>query len=174
MVLAKKASGGWLLVDPASGKERGVCTVAEACGRLGLSRRQVYRHIASGTLESPGKAFGEWLLNRTAVERLVSAPSSAQPIPARMRTLFPEYDIARLNAGRDRSIVVTRILDRGTREDVRWLLRRLPLPSVKDILVEDGARLLSERALRLWSLYFRVTPKPLPEWRARGSLWGGR
>ena len=174
MVLARKASGGWLLVDPASGKERGVCTVAEACGRLGLSRRQLYRHIASGTLESHGKAFGEWLLDRTAVERLASAPSSTQPIPARMRSLFPEYEISRLNAGRDRSIVVTRILDRGTREEVRWLLRRLPLASVKDVLVKDGARLMSDRALRLWSLCFRVTPKPLPGWRSMGGRWGGR
>lgn len=174
LILAKKGSGGWLWVDPASGKERGVCTVGEACGKLGLSRRQVYRHIASGTLESHGKVFGEWLLDRAAVERLASSPSSAQPVPARMSVLFSEYDISRLNAGRDRTTVVTRILDRGTRDEVRWLLRRLPLRAVKDCLIQDGARLMSDRALRLWSLYFGVTPKPLPEWRARGNPWSAR
>jgi hypothetical protein len=171
MSLFHSRSAGWLLADPAGGEPRRVCTVREACRRLSLSRRQVYRLRAAKTLASHGKIFGEWLLDRDSVERLARSPASAQPIPARLKTLFPEYDLAGLNAGRDRTLVVSRILDRGRLADVRWLLGRLPEDDIVRFIVEDGARLLSRRSLRLWSLVFSAAPKAPPKWRTKENPW---
>lgn len=171
MVLARGRTGGWLLVDSSSGTERALCTVAEACRKLSLSRRQVYRLISSKALTSHGKAFGELLLDRGGVEHLARSPASAQPIPARLQPLLPEYDVSRLNAGRDRTLVISRILERGGLDDVRWLLRRLPRKAVARFIEEDGARLLSRRSLRLWSLFFEAVPKALPKWRTGANPW---
>ncbi|MFA5138867.1 MAG: hypothetical protein WC728_06490 [Elusimicrobiota bacterium] len=170
MLLARSDSGGWLLLDPAGGKPREVCTVKEACRSLSLSRRQVYRLLSTGVLASHGKAFGEWLLDSAGVERLSRAPSAAQPIPARLAPLFPEYEVSKLNAGRDRTVVISRVLDRGRLEDIRWLLRRLSKGDVSKFIEQDGSRLLSRRSLRLWSLVFEVVPKALPKWR-RADPW---
>ncbi|MBI4349332.1 MAG: hypothetical protein HY553_21010 [Elusimicrobia bacterium] len=156
---------------PGRGRSTRICTVAQARRRLGRSRRQVYRLVASGVLPSAGKAFGELLLEADAVERLAGAPRSPQPIPAGLAPLFPEYELSRLNVGRDRSLVVTRVLDRGTSAEIRWLLRRLSRGQIARCIREDGARLLSPRSLKLWSLCFRVTPKPLPAWRGAPNPW---
>jgi hypothetical protein len=169
--LVHSRSSGWLLVDPAGGKPRGVCTVREACRRLSLSRRQVYRLVVARTVATHGKIFGEWLLDRDGVESLARSPASAQPIPARLKPLFPEYDLARLNAGRDRTMVISRVLDRGRLSDVRWLLGRLPKKDFIRFIEEEGARLMSRRSLRLWSLVFAAVPKALPKWRTKENPW---
>ena len=171
MSLVHSRSGGWLLVDAATGRPREVCVVREACRRLSLSRRQVYRLIASRTIAAHGKIFGEWLLDRDGVERLARFPASAQPIPAKLKTLFPEYEVSRLNAGRDRMLLISRVLDRGRLKDVRWLIGRLPKRDILRFLKEDGARLMSRRSLRFWSLFFNVVPKPLPQWRTKANPW---
>ena len=163
--------GDWWLKAAGRGRARRVCTVAEACARLRRGRRQVYRLIGSEVLPARGKVFGEWLLDRDSVERLARSPLTRQPVPARLQVLFPEYDLASLNVGRDSSLIVTRVLDRGTRAEVRWLNRRLPRKVIVRCIEEDGARLMSRRALRLWSLYFGVEPRPLPEWRTRTNPW---
>lgn len=166
-----RRDGEWWVRVPGRGRSKRSCTVAQASRRLGRSRRQVYRLAASGVLPLLGKAFEELLLEKDAVERLAGAPLSPQPIPARLAPLFPEYDLSRLNVGRDRSLVVARVLDRGIAAEIRWLLRRLPRRDIARCVQEDGARLLSARSLKLWSLYFGVTPKPLPAWRGAANPW---
>lgn len=166
-----RRGGEWRLRVAGRGRSKRICTVAQACARLGRSRRHVYRLVAASVLPSLGKAFGKLLLDRAAVERLVGAPRSPQPIPARLAPLFPEYDLSTLNVGRDRSLIVTRVLDRGASVEVRWLLRRLPRAGIARSIQEEGARLMSPRSLRLWSLCFGVRPKPLPAWRSAANPW---
>lgn len=170
-LLAREPRGGLWLKTSGAGRARRVCTVSEACRRLSRTRRQVYRYIAEKTLEPCGKLLGEWLLDLDSVTRLAQSPSAAQPLPARLQAFFPEYDVARLNAGRDRVTVLSRLLESGSRGDVRWLLKRYRLEDIRRFLREDGARLLSPRSLRLWSLYFRVRPRPLPDSRRRANPW---
>lgn len=163
-VLAQDAGGLWL--KGGGRRARRVCTVAQACRLLRRTRRQVYRQLAAGLLQDGGKVLGEWLLDLKSVERLAQSPLFVQPLPARLKPLFPEYDVAGLNAGRDRVLVISRVLEGGGRADLRWLLSRYPEPEIVRFLEEDGPRLLTRRSLKLWCLRFGARPKAPPAWRS--------
>lgn len=142
-----------------------VCTVSQACQKLRRTRRQVYRQIEEGHLESRGKCLGECLLDWGSVQRLAEFPLCVHPLPQRLLPLFPEYELPQLNAGRDKVLIFSRILENGGRKDLCWMLGRYPREDIRRFLRNDGSRLLSERSLRLWSLFFKTKPIPIPAWR---------
>jgi hypothetical protein len=116
--------------------------------------------------------LGEWLLDQAALESLARTPLTAQPVPDRLRPLFPEYELKALNAGKDHVLIIARVLEGGGREDVRWLLERYPRRQIRRVIEEEGSRLLSAQSRRLWSLVFKVTPRPLADWR-KADPWPG-
>ncbi|MEK7858063.1 MAG: helix-turn-helix domain-containing protein [Elusimicrobiota bacterium] len=168
----RQDSDGVLWFDKAPKPPRRVLTVAAACRRLRRTRRQVYRLMKAGRLGPPEKMLGGWLLDQSAVESLAQAPLTAQPLPARLKPLLPEYDPKALNAGKDGVLIISRVLEGGGREDLRWLLKRYPRREIRRVVEEEGSRLLSARSRRLWSLVFKVTPRPLASWR-RSDPWRG-
>lgn len=161
---------GALWLEKAPRPPRRVVTVAAACRRLRRTRRQVYRLLKAGRFGPPVKMLGEWLLDQAAVEDLARAPLTAQPLPGRLKPLFPEYEPKALNAGKDAVLVISRVLEGGGREDLRWLLKRYPSREIRRVVEAEGSRLLSARSRRLWSLVFRVAPRPLASWR-RADPW---
>jgi hypothetical protein len=156
---------GALWLEKAPKPPNRVVTVATACQRLRRTRRQVYRLMKAGRLGPLEKMLGEWLLDQAAVESLARAPLSAQPLPGRLKPLFPEYEPKGLNAGRDSVLIISRVLESGGREDLRWLLKRYPGREIRRVIEEEGSRLLSPQSRRLWSLVFKATPRPLAAWR---------
>lgn len=160
----------WLEMAPAP--PRRVVTVVTACARLRRTRRQVYRLIKAGRLGLPEKIMGEWLLDLVAVESLARSPLATQPLPRRLQPLFPEYNPKALNAGTDGVLIISRVLEAGGREDLRWLLQRYTGQEIERVIAEEGSRLLSPRSRRLWSLVFKVTPQPLAAWR-QADPWRG-
>lgn len=173
-LLAQAADGGLWLKVPGEGRARPVCGVADACRALGRTRRQVYRHVHEGVLPARAKMLGEWLLDREAVARLARDPLAAWPVPERLKPLFPEYAVSDLNAGRDRVLIASRVLELGGERDVSWLLKRYGRSAIARFLREDGARLLSPRSLRLWSLCFKARPQAPPSWRTQANPWTAR
>ena len=161
--LTQKADGTLLLES--GGKAAEVCTVTEAARTLKRTRRQVYRYIETGLLHPEAKMLGEWLLDAEEVRRAASRPLSVQPLPRGLAPLFPEHDISALNAGRDRTLVLARVLENGGRADVVWAFRRYSRAELVAFIKEDGARLLGPRSLRFWSLVLKVKPGELPAWR---------
>lgn len=161
---------GTLWLKKGSGAARQVVTVGETCRRLRRTRRQVYRLMQAGSLGPLEKMMGECLIEEEAVERLARSPLTAQPLPAKLKTLFPEYDLKTLNAGRDKVLVISRVLESGGKEELRWLLKRYPAREIRRTIEEEGSRLLSARSRRLWSLVFNTTPLPLASWR-RSDPW---
>jgi hypothetical protein len=156
---------GVLWLEKAPQPPRRVVTVATACQRLRRTRRQVYRLMQAGRLGPIEKLLGEWLLDQAAVERLARTPLSAQPLPGRLKPLLPEYEPKALNAGKDNVLIISRVLEGGGREDVRWLLKRYSCQAIRRVIEEEGSRLLSPQSRRLWSLVFKATPRPLAAWR---------
>jgi hypothetical protein len=156
---------GTLWLEKATRPPSRVVTVATAARRLRRTRRQIYRLMQAGRLGPAEKLLGEWLLDHAAVESLARAPLSPQPLPGRLQPLFPEYESKGLNAGRDSILIITRVLESGGREDVRWLLKRYPGREIRRVIEDEGSRLLSPQSRRLWSLVFKVTPRPLAAWR---------
>jgi len=173
-IALKRDAAGALWLETASGPPRRVVTVAAACRRLRRTRRQVYRLLKAGRLGSPEMLLGEWLLDWAAVEGLSRAPLAVQPLPGRLKPLFPEYETKALNAGKDAVLVISRVLESGGREDLRWLLGRYPNRTIRRVLEEEGGRLLSARSRRLWSLVFQATPRPLAPWRGKDPWRGSR
>jgi len=162
--LRQDTDGALWLEKPPQPPHR-VVTVATACQRLRRTRRQVYRLMQAGHLGPLEKMLGDWLLDQAAVEGLARAPLSVQPLPGRLKPLFPEYEPKTLNAGKDSVLIISRVLEGGGREDVRWLLKRYPNREIRRVIEEEGSRLLSPQSRRLWSLVFKVTPRPLAAWR---------
>ena len=171
MRLRQDAEGG-LWLEKAPRPPRRVVTVTTACRRLRRTRRQVYRLMKAGLFGTPEHLLGAWLLDQAAVEVLMRAPLSAQPLPGRLKPLFPEYAPKALNAGKDGVLIISRVLEGGGREDLRWLLKRYTDREIRKVIEEEGSRLLSPRSRRLWSLVFKVTPRPLASWR-QADPWRG-
>ena len=165
--LTRKSDGTLLLL--AGGRSTRVCTVARAAAALKRTRRQIYRYIETGLLRPEAKMLGEWLLDAAEVEKAALRPRTAQPLPKKLSPLFPEYDISALNAGRDRTLVIARVLESGGREEIDWAFKRYGRAELSSFVREDGARLLGARSLRLWSLVLGAAPGPLPEWRKSGT-----
>ena len=161
----RQDTAGVLWLEKAPQPPRRVVTVATACQRLRRTRRQVYRLMQAGRLGPIEKLLGEWLLDQAAVERLARTPLSAQPLPGRLKPLLPEYEPKALNAGKDNVLIISRVLEGGGREDVRWLLKRYSRQAIRRVIEEEGSRLLSPQSRRLWSLVFKATPRPLAAWR---------
>jgi len=90
----KRETDGTLRLSKGLEPERRVMSAAQACRRLRRSRRQVYRLMKAGRLGPPAKILGEWLIEEASVESLARAPLAAQPLPGRLKPLFPEYERA--------------------------------------------------------------------------------
>lgn len=135
-------------------RPREVLGVAAAGRRLKKSRRQVYRYLRAGILRPRAKFLGEWLLDAADVRRLAQTPSVGRPIPGRLQILFPEYDVSTLHAGKDRALILSRVLERGDRAELRWAFGLYRPREIVGFLREDGRRLLTAKGDRFWRLYF--------------------
>lgn len=166
--LTRKSDGGLFL--EAGGRTRAVLTVAQAARILGRTRRQVYRYIETGFLKPETKLLGEWLLDAAEVEKTARSPLAVQPLPKRLGPLFPEYEISKINAGRDKTLVISRVLENGGLDEIKWVFKRYSRGELSNFIEEDGGRLLGARSLRLWSLVLGTHPKPVPAWRNAG-IW---
>lgn len=144
-----------------------VLTVSAAARRLRRSRRQVYRLVKAGVLTLRAKALGECLLDEAGVRRLEAAPRLRQRLPASLAVLFPDYDLAALNAGGDRDLVLTRVLDGGGERAAAWALRRYGAPAAAAFVRRRGAA-LRPRSRAFWEAFFGVRAEPAPAWRAEG------
>ncbi|MBI3554614.1 MAG: hypothetical protein HY077_19140 [Elusimicrobia bacterium] len=154
-------------------RARKVVTVGSACRALKRSRRQLYRTMKEGGLKPCGKFLGEWLLDASDVERLNLQPAKVHRLPASLNRFFPEYQGIPLNPGRDRTVVLSRLLDQGGLPELRWVFRRYRKPEIARFLVSDGARLLSPRARRFWELFFNISLPEKPWWRGGHWAQGG-
>lgn len=146
-----------------------VVTVRHAARRLRRSRRQVYRMVGSGALTLRLKALGECLLDEPAVERLAAAPRTKQRVPAMLAGLFPEY--GPLNAGSDRDLILTRVLEAGSLKQAGWALRRFGPGPLADFMRRKGSA-LSPRSRAFWEAFLGVRAAPGPAWRVEGP-WPG-
>jgi hypothetical protein len=153
-----------------------VCEVREAAQILGRSIRHVYRLAHSGELRVVDKILGSVLLDAASIKRFKLSEPQKQPLPQSLQCLFPEYEIKVLNAGRDRNLVVGRVLELGKWEDVRWLFRRYQEAEIRAVVVEEGLRTLGPRSRALWMKFFDLDSKDVrsPRYRSIKNPWSFR
>ncbi len=150
----------------------GVCTVRDVCRRLHKSRRQVYRYLREGRLSPCARVLGQWLFSAASVEQW----TPSRHIPNRLRPYFWDTEFSTILPERHRDFILSRILEHGDLEAVRWALRTYPKPLIIDFLRGRGKAVLSQRAWHFWASHVRLARcgAPRPDWRSRGRLLGGR
>ena len=99
-------------------------------------------------------------------------------LPASVRQLLWEYDTADgAPSGRWERVAMERVMERGTLDDMRWLLSTFGRDRLREFLEERGRRVLPPRELRFWSRVCRVHEPRADRWveeaRERERVWRG-
>jgi len=93
-------------------------------------------------------------------------------IPADMAWLFPEYAFATMDIQTHRGVIIERVLERGSWEQLRWLFATYGETAVAEWVSKHGFRLLSKRSFALWRLVLSVEDYYAPDWAiAAKQLW---
>ena len=85
-------------------------------------------------------------------------------LPVTTAWLFPEYDFAAIEPEAYADVIIERILERGTWDELRWLFARYGELRVREWVRGHGFRLLSKRSFALWRLALDVPDYVAPDW----------
>lgn len=85
-------------------------------------------------------------------------------IPADMAWLFPEYAFTTMDIQSHQGIIIERVLERGSWEQIRWLFIMYGEKVVAQWVSRHGFRLLSKRSFALWRLVLNVDTFVAPDW----------
>ena len=93
-------------------------------------------------------------------------------IPAGLKPYFQEYDTAQLDFTRDANLIIQRVLEFGTWDEIRWLFETYRSKRIRLFLREHGERWLHPVIFNYWRklLGLRKCKKsPFPV--IKGELW---
>ena len=85
-------------------------------------------------------------------------------LPADTAWLFAEYDFDTIDIESHKSVIIERVLERGTWEQLCWLFATYGEANVAEWVRWHGFRLLSRRSFALWRLALGITDYIAPEW----------
>jgi hypothetical protein len=85
-------------------------------------------------------------------------------LPDNMAWLFPEYDFAGIDLETHAGVIIERVLERGSWDELRWLFGRYGEPRVTEWVRRHGFRLLSRRSFALWQVALGVDDYVAPMW----------
>jgi hypothetical protein len=96
------------------------------------------------------------------------------PLSTDMKWLFPEYNFQEIELESHQGVIIERVLERGTSEQLRWLFSTYGEQRVAEWVQKHGFRLLSKRSFALWRLALGIKDFKVPEWAVtakEGELW---
>ena len=82
--------------------------------------------------------------------------SSRKTLPESTAWLFPEYEFGKMDDEGFANVIVERILERGTWDELRWLFARYGQRRIATWLRQHGFRRLSPRSFEYWLGVFVV------------------
>lgn len=146
-----------------------VLSVGDVCRLLHRSRRQVYRYINRGNLKPCARILDQWLFAKEEVERFRTGK-----VPSSLRPLFWDVKLSDIDIRQHRDFVLSRVLEYGDFNAIRWALREYPRQELAQFLRGRGLEILSRRSWVFWTSQLGVK---LPRgaqwsWRHQGRLWG--
>ena len=80
-------------------------------------------------------------------------------LPPAVRACLWSYDISALDPERDKTLIVTNVLNYGTKEATEWLFSLYPAELIASIIQKPLPGRWDKKSLKLWSLVFDVTPE---------------
>lgn len=84
--------------------------------------------------------------------------------PRRWRALFWDYAFAKLRWPRDRELIISRVLQSGAWEDVKWLRSKLGDAALRSWIVRRRGRGLTPQQLRYWQLILAIPKRQVDLW----------
>jgi hypothetical protein len=104
------------------------------------------------------------------MRKTTSAPNG---LPISMAWLFPEYRFESMDTETHESVIIERILERGTWPELLWLFERYGEDRIAGWLRRHGFRLLSRRSFALWRLVLGIEEYVAPTWavEAKAMEW---
>jgi hypothetical protein len=90
--------------------------------------------------------------------------NSTQKLSPDLEWLFPEYVFEQMGLESHQNIIIERILEKGSWEQVRWLFNVYGKDAVTQWVRKHGFRLLSKRSFALWKLTLDIRDFEAPEW----------
>jgi hypothetical protein len=84
--------------------------------------------------------------------------------PTSTAWLFPEYSFDSIGLESHSGVIIERLLERGTWEQIRWLYAVYGEERVAEWTRRHGYRLLSKRSFALWRLVLDLTDFVAPDW----------
>jgi hypothetical protein len=88
----------------------------------------------------------------------------ADRLPDDAGWLFPEYDLESIDVDAHPGLIIERILEKGSWEQLRWLFATYEEGQVAEWIRRHGFRLLSKRSFSLWRLTLGVDHFEAPDW----------
>jgi len=93
-------------------------------------------------------------------------------IPVSTHCLFQEYDSASLDINTHASVIIERILETGTWEELHWLFHTYGVQPIIDYLSQLGHRRLSPVAFNYWCKLLKIDNYQVaPFHEIRKDLW---
>ena len=91
-------------------------------------------------------------------------PSRSRSLPPQLRAHFWDYNFSKLNWSRDRELIIARILQSGTWDDVKWLRAQVDDADLRRWIVTRHGRGLSPQQLRYWQLVLAIPRRQVDGW----------
>lgn len=97
-------------------------------------------------------------------------------LPERLRPFFWDYRFSQLSLGKDRDLIIRRLLSNGSWEAVSWLRRQVGDQELREWLISHRGRGLSPRQLRFWGVLLDLPSRQVSQWvrTAQNGVWGNR
>jgi hypothetical protein len=109
--------------------------------------------------------------------RSTPRPRTRARLPRSLAWLFPEVDLAQIDADRDTSFILARVLERGRMTDVEWCTRRYGMGGIRAFFRRAPHPEISDRTARFWQVVLNeendAWPKAPSFRRASATLWSG-
>jgi hypothetical protein len=78
--------------------------------------------------------------------------------PASVRVCLWSYDISSLDIERDKTLIITNVLNYGTKEATEWLFSQYSITNIKYLVENPLPGRWDKKSLALWSLVLGVQP----------------
>jgi hypothetical protein len=96
-------------------------------------------------------------------------PLARNGLPADGAWLFPEYDFKKMTPERSASVIIERVLERGSAAQVRWLIQCYGTRTVAGWVRRYGYRRLSQKVFEYWRWVFGIKRYQRPPWEQVGD-----
>jgi hypothetical protein len=102
--------------------------------------------------------------------------TGAAKLPSSLCHLFWEHDFKALTWGGDRDLIISKVLESGTWDDICWLRRALTKEELRAWLLARKGRGLDERRLSYWGLMLSIPDRTVSAWTRKlmRDPWHGR